>query len=78
MTDRVEGQPRLTLDDIRAMDCPTLTPNQAGGVLGIDPNNIRWQAHENPEALGFPVIVCKRRTHIPRIPFIEFLTGGKT
>lgn len=64
----------MTLADIRALDCLTLTPAQVGAVLGINPNNIRWQARDNPEALGFPVIVARSRTYIPRIPFLQFMT----
>ena len=71
----LEGQKRLTLEDVMRMDCPTLTPNQVAGILNADPNTIRWQAHENPAGLGFPVIVAKRRTYIPRLPFIRFMTG---
>ena len=65
----------MTIQDLKGMTCLNLTPAQAGAVLGIDPNTIRWQARDNPAALGFPVIVVKSRTYIPRIPFIRFVTG---
>lgn len=65
----------MTIDDLTTLDTPTITPAQAGSILGIDPNTIRWQARDNPAALGFPVIVVKSRTYIPRIPFIRFVTG---
>lgn len=66
----------MTLNDLTTLDTPTITPAQAGAILGIDPNTIRWQARDNPHALGFPVIVVKSRTYIPRLPFINFIKGG--
>ncbi len=65
----------MTIQDLKGMTCLNLTPAQAGAVLGIDPNTLRWQARDDPKKLGFPVIVVKSRTHIPRIPFIRFVTG---
>ena len=65
----------MTLDDLTKLDDITLTPAQVGAVLGIDPNTIRWQAHDNPAALGFPVIVVKSRTYIPREAFIRWMRG---
>ena len=66
----------MTIQDLKGMTCLNLTPAEAGAVLGIDPNTIRWQARDNPHALGFPVIVAKTRVYIPRLPFIQFLMGG--
>lgn len=65
----------MTLNDLTTLDTPTITPAQAGAILGIDPNTIRWQARDNPAALGFPVIVVKSRTYIPRLPFLRFMKG---
>lgn len=65
----------MTISDLAQLTAPTITPAQAGAVLGIDPNTIRWQARDNPALLGFPVIVVKSRTYIPRLPFIRFVTG---
>lgn len=68
---------RLTLDDIRAMDTPCITPEQAGRVLGINPQSIRIMAHTDPAALGYPVSCpSAHRTQIPRLPFLRFLEGG--
>lgn len=63
----------LTLKDISEMDCLMLLPDQVGQVLGIAPQAIRMTARENPEQLGFPVTIIKRRVHIPRIPFLEYM-----
>lgn len=65
----------MTIKDLQALTTPTITPAQAAAVLGMNPLNLRWQARDNPAALGFPVIVVKSRTYIPRIPFIRFVTG---
>lgn len=65
----------MTLQDIERLSTPTITPAQAGAVLGVDPNTIRWQARDKPALLGFPVIVVKSRTYIPRLPFIRFIKG---
>ena len=65
----------MTIQELKAMDTPTITPAQAASVLGMNPLNLRWQARDNPSALGFPVIVVKSRTYIPRLPFIQYLTG---
>ena len=67
----------MTLDDIRAMDTPCITPEQAGRVLGINPQSIRITARTNPAALGFPVMCpSPHRTQIPRLPFLRFMEGG--
>lgn len=66
--------PPLTDEEFRQLEQNILA--EAGAVLGIDPNTIRWQARDNPHALGFPVIVVKSRTYIPRLPFINFIKGG--
>lgn len=67
----------MTLEDIKGMDCSTITPAVAASVLGCNPHSIRVAAHTEPQSLGFPVVVMQSRTRIPRIPFINFLEGGK-
>ena len=63
----------MTIPEIKALDREMLTAAEVAPILNTNPNLIRWQAHENPEALGFPVIVMKSRVKIPRIPFLKFL-----
>lgn len=65
----------MTLDDLRRLPVDILTPAQVAPLIGTDPNTLRWQAREEPSALGFPVIVMKSRVKIPRLPFIRFMTG---
>lgn len=64
------------LEEIRSMTCLTITPLQAARVIGCNAQNIRLMAERKPEMLGFPVVRVGRVTKIPRIPFIQFMTGG--
>lgn len=63
----------MTLDEIRNSTKEVLTPAEVAPVLGCDPQDIRVQARTAPEKLGFPVIIIKSRTKIPRIPFLRFM-----
>lgn len=65
----------MTLDEIKACDKPTLTPADIADVLNADPQDIRVQARTAPEKLGFPVIIIKSRTKIPRLPFLRYMSG---
>ena len=63
----------MTLDEIKAYDKPILTPAEIADVLNCDPQDIRVQARTAPERLGFPVIIIKSRTKIPRVPFLRYM-----
>lgn len=63
----------MTLDELREYPKEYLTPAQVAPVLGCDPQDIRVQARTAPERLGFPVIIIKSRTKIPRVPFLRFM-----
>ena len=63
----------MTLDEIRNSTKEVLTPADIADVLNCDAQDIRVQARTAPERLGFPVIIIKSRTKIPRIPFLRFL-----
>lgn len=67
--------PNATLSDLENIPREWLTPAEIASVLGTDPNMIRWQAHNEPEKLGFPIILIGTRTKIPRMPFIKFMRG---
>lgn len=67
----------MTLDELKAMDCETITPAVAAQVLGMNPHYIRVAARQRPDLLGFPVVVYNSRTKIPRRAFIKFLEGGE-
>ena len=66
----------MTLDELKTMDRETITPDVAASVLNCDPQSIRIVARTEPENLGFPVIVIRSRTKIPRRAFIEFMERG--
>lgn len=63
----------MTLEEIKASDKTVLTPADVAPVLRCDPQWIRLAARERPDLLGFPVIILRSRTKIPRIPFLESL-----
>ena len=63
----------MTLDEIRACDRPTLTPAEVASAIGTDAQGIRIMAHECPEKLGFPILLCGRKGRIVKIPRIPFL-----
>lgn len=67
----------MTLEDLKAMDRETITPAIAAAVIGCDPHSIRIIARTEPENLGFPVIVMRTRTKIPRRSFIRFMEDGR-
>lgn len=66
----------LTLQDIAALPRDFITPAQAAGVLGCDPNYIRIAARDCPDRLGFRIVRLGSRTKIPKIPFIEYMSGA--
>lgn len=66
-----------TLDEIEAISSPVLIPRQVAGYLGCSPYGINLAAHNEPEALGFPVIVIGNRVKIPKEGFINFCKGRK-
>lgn len=64
------------IDELRAMESPTITPAVASRFLGCAPHWLRIMAREKPEMLGFPVCcTSEHRVKIPREPFIRFLGG---
>lgn len=67
---------RYTLEEIEAMDREFLTPAIVAGCMRWDPYTINIQAHQNPESLGFNVIIKGRRVYIPRRSFVSFCRGN--
>jgi hypothetical protein len=68
---------RLRLKDLEAMDCDFLTASQVAQVTGSGENFIRYQAHEDPDSLGYPVCVQGRKVKIPREGFIFWAKYGR-
>lgn len=65
----------MTIEEARGSDKRFLTPAEIAPILGCDPQAIRIQAHDDPSKLGFPVVVVKSRTKIPRESFLKFIGG---
>ena len=63
----------MTINEIRGLDKPFLTPKEVAGVLGSDPQSIRVAARVEPQRLGFPVVVIRRRVKIPRAAFLRYM-----
>ena len=66
----------MTLSELKASDAIWITPAVAAPFLKCDPNSLRCKAHENPDGLGFKVLVNKSRVHIHRKEFLNFLGEG--
>lgn len=63
----------MTLSEIAQSDQPYLDPADIAPILRCDPQCIRAQAHRDPAAMGYPVIVIGNRVRIPRIPFLHYM-----
>lgn len=63
----------MTIQEIIISEKAYLTATDISPVLNCDPQCIRIQAQQNPEMLGFPVIVIGRRIRIPRLSFLRFM-----
>ena len=67
----------MTLKDLETLTANFLTAAQIAPILGTDPNLIRYQAHNAPQKLGFPVVVIGTRVKIPRMAFLKFMGVDK-
>jgi len=65
----------MTLSELEAMECNTLTVKQVAEFLGKSPQLIRDQAEENRKFLGFPICKVGHSWCIPRIGFINWYKG---
>ena len=65
----------LTICDLEAMTRETISPCEASEIIGCNPQVLRIQARQAPQALGFPVIVMGTRVRIPRRAFLACLRG---
>ena len=66
----------MTIDDLRAMDSPTITAAVAAKFLRCSPQELRIRARETPGQLGFKVSCpSEHRVKISRESFIKFLAG---
>ena len=67
----------MTLLDIEKNPKTFLLAADISDYLGADPSTIRWQAQNEPEKLGFPVIVAGSRVKIPKDAFVFFCKYGR-
>ena len=65
----------MTLSELEAMECNTLTVKQVAEFLGKSPQLIRDQAEAEPKYLGFPISKAGHSWCIPRIGFINWYKG---
>ena len=66
----------MTLNELRESDKALLTPKEVASALGLAEQGLRVQAHENPAALGVPVVITGRKgrsVRIPRLPLMRYL-----
>ena len=61
---------------LKMLSSPFLTPEEVAQVLKCDAHSLRVAARQRPELLGFPVNIMGHRVRIPRVPFLNFVTGG--
>ena len=66
----------MTFDEILKCDKPFLTPSDVAEVLGCKPYSVNTQAKADITKLGFPASLIGTRVRIPRIGFINWITGG--
>lgn len=52
-----------------------LLAEDAARALGIAPQKLREQAKDEPEKLGFNIIVVGTSIRIPRVPFLNYVLG---
>ena len=67
----------LTLEDIEKIPREYLIPKEVAQVIGCYPYGITLAARNDPESLGFPVIVLGRRTKIPKQAFLNYMCGAQ-
>ena len=63
----------MTLEEIKVYRHEILTAAEVSDVLKCDPYKLIWQAKNDPQRLGFPVIVIGNRVKIPRRKFLDFM-----
>lgn len=53
-----------------------LLSEDAAKAIGVAPQKLREQAKDEPQKLGFNVIVVGTSIRIPRIPFLNYILGS--
>ena len=66
-----------TLREIEACDKDMLSAEDIAPIFPVTPHSLRIQAHEKPEALGFPVVTIGVKTFFPREGFLAFCRASR-
>ena len=67
----------MTFEEIKNYDGDMLIPTDIAPVLRCSAYSINLQALDDPEKLGFPVLIVGNRVKIPKQGFINFWEGRK-
>lgn len=65
----------MTLDDVERIPKDFLTVTDIAPFLHSSPNDLRVQAWERPDMLGFPIVIVRRRIKIPKALFVQHFRG---
>lgn len=65
----------MTLRELETTDKMFLRASDIAEIVGSDPQDIRNQAKNGSELLGFPVTIVGKNVKIPRLPFLKFIKG---
>lgn len=64
---------RREFERLQSLDKPYYVPTDVARILGCESYSVNLAAHDNPAALGFPIILTGRRVRIPRASFLDFV-----
>lgn len=67
----------MTLQEIEAIPKPMLLVADVAPFLSCNPQSLRTQAQQDPDGLGFPVVVIGNRVLIPKDGFIHYCKYGR-
>ena len=68
---------KMTLQQIEQLPGEYLLPKHVAAVLDCEPYSINCAAQDDPDRLGFPVIITGNRVRIPKAGFLYFMKYGK-
>ncbi len=74
----------MTIEAIEASNKEFLLTTDVAELLNVNPDCIRYMAHERPELLGFPTMAYRVsgsvtwHVKIPRLGFLHWIKYGKT
>ncbi len=66
-----------TLREIEENGAEMLRAEDIAPIFGINAHSIRLQAHEDPGALGFPVVCVGRSVFIPKAGFLAYCRAAR-